>query len=133
MSIEGKKEMKVIVDAMELTGLLLKKVSDSKNKGTAKAYMDCHDTVLDYLCKIYKEQTGSDLNDMTNLFMPKQHKQINKVGSRKFDIDIMDILSVLEKIKEEKPEKFESIKGELKDNDIRDYIDILLSIRESQK
>ena len=65
------KEMKVTIDVMELTNLLSEKVSGCENKEAAKAYMDCHETVLDYLCNLYKEQTGFDPNDMTNLFMPK--------------------------------------------------------------
>lgn len=63
--------MKVMVDVMELTNLLSEKVSGSKNKEATKACMDCHETVLDYLCKLYKEQTGFDPNDMTNFFKSK--------------------------------------------------------------
>ena len=66
---ERRKAMKVTVDIMELTNLLLEKVSGAKKKEAAKAYMDCHDFVFDYLCKLYKEQTGFDPNDLTNMFM----------------------------------------------------------------
>ena len=60
--------MNVTVDVMELDKLFEGKVSESKNKEAAKAWMDCRQTIFDYLCGLYKEQTGIDPNDMTGMF-----------------------------------------------------------------
>lgn len=63
-----KAQMSVKVDVMELTNLLIEKVSKAKDKEAAKAYMDCYETVHQYLCKLYKEQTNIDPNDMSGTF-----------------------------------------------------------------
>lgn len=63
-----KVQMSVEVDVMELPNLLMEKVTKVKDKEAAKAYMDCYETVHQYLCKLYKEQTNIDPNDMSGMF-----------------------------------------------------------------
>ena len=55
-------------DVMELTNLLIEKVSKANDKEVSKACMDCYETVHQYLCKLYKKQTNIDPNDMSGMF-----------------------------------------------------------------
>lgn len=65
---QEERNMNVEVDAIGLINLISGKVSDAENREAVKAYMDCHDTVLQYFCRKYKEQTEIDANDVTNMF-----------------------------------------------------------------
>lgn len=61
-------ELVNFTDSQNLKVAIYEKVYKAKDKEAAKAYMDCYETVHQYLCKLYKKQTNIDPNDVSGMF-----------------------------------------------------------------
>lgn len=100
----------VRVNINEIDSLLMNMIKSSDSRETTKAYMDCYDTITNYLHKKFEEQTGINPDDVSHMF------DNLKLGPMEVDFEKLDISKVttfdFSQLQLHEPQKFADILSE---------------------